>query len=87
MSEQESSKKQMKAADLEAEIMKRLVAKPECAGITYVYVKATNAKPPEDTWAHTLISRRPGSHRTPDELKALHAVLNEMRKEFDLISD
>ena len=80
-------KAKLKAADLEAGIMKRLAAKPQCDGITYVYVKATKAKLPEDTWAHTLISWRPDSLRTPDELKALHAVLNEMRKEFDFISD
>jgi hypothetical protein len=80
-------KTKFKAADLEAAIMKRLATNPDCAGITYVYVKATGQEPPEDTWRHTLISRRPNSVRSVTETKALHDTLNEMRKEFDLIPD
>ena len=80
-------KTKLKAADLEAAIIKRLAKEPECAGIIHVYIKATGLKPPEDTWTHTLISRRTTAIRTALETKALHQVLNEMRKEFDLIPD
>jgi hypothetical protein len=41
-------KTKMKAADLEAEIMKRLGAKPECEGIIYVYIKATGEQSPDE---------------------------------------
>jgi hypothetical protein len=75
----------LKAAELEAAIMERLGDKPDCAGIIQVYVRATGREPPEKTWAHTLVSRRPTIHRTPQETAAMHAVLNEMRKEFDLL--
>ena len=77
----------LKAADLEAAILRRLAEKPESAGITYVYVKSTGDDPPEDTWSHSLVSRRPNVLRTANETNLLHAVLNEMRKEFDLIPD
>lgn len=53
------SKITMTAAELEAAIIKRLGAKPECEGIIYVYIKATGHEPPEDTWTHTLISSAP----------------------------
>jgi len=68
-------------------IMQRLGDNPDCAGIVQVYVKATGQEPPEETWTHTLVSRRPTVHRTSKETAAMHAVLNEMRKEFDLLRD
>jgi hypothetical protein len=77
----------LKAAELEAAIMKKLGEHPDCVGITYVYVKATGRDPPEDTWTHTLTSRRPTVPRSAAETKAMHDVLNEMRKEFDLLPD
>ena len=77
----------LKAAELEAAIAKRLAERPECAGIIQVYVKATGREPPEDTWMHTLVSRRPNSPRLQEETTVMHAVLNEMRKEFDLLPD
>ena len=57
-------RKKLKAADLEALIMKRLAEHPHCGGIIQVYVKATGREPPEDTWMHIMVSRR----RTPPEL-------------------
>ena len=81
------SKTKLNAADLEAAIMKRLAEKPDCDAITHVYVKATGEEPPQDTWKHILVSRRPNIVRTVLETKALHDVLNEMRKEFDVIPD
>jgi hypothetical protein len=77
----------LKAAELEAAIMKRLGDNPDCAGIIQIYVKATGHLPPDDTWTHSLVSRRPTVHRTPKETAAMLAVLNEMRKEFDLVPD
>jgi hypothetical protein len=81
------SRKKLKAAELESEIMKRLGTKPECEGVTQVYIKATGKEPPEDTWAHTLVSRRTNVPKTAMETRVMHDVLNEMRKEFDLIPD
>lgn len=80
-------KTKLKAAELEAAIMKRLGVKPECEGIIHVYIKSTGGEPPADTWAHTLISRRANIPRTQAETRILHDVLNEMRKEIDLIPD
>jgi hypothetical protein len=81
------SRTKFTAAQLEEAIMKRLGDNPDCAGIIQVYVKATGHKPPEETWTHTLVSRRPTIHRTQKETAAMLAILNEMRKEFDLVPD
>ena len=80
-------KKKLKAAELEALIMKRLAEHPHCGGIIHVYVKATGHEPLEDSWMHIMVSRRPNAPRTPMETTSLHNVLNEMRKEFDLLPD
>ena len=80
-------KKKLTADELEALIMKRLDEHEECAGIVQVYVRATGRDPPEETWAHTLVSRRPTVPRTTLETTTMHAVLNELRKEFDLLPD
>jgi len=82
-----TARTKLKAAELEAAIMKRLGENPDCAGVTHVYVKATGQEPPEETWTHTLLSRRPNTPRTARETSTLHAVLNDMRKEFDLLPD
>jgi hypothetical protein len=83
----EPSKKLLRAADIEAAIMKKLAEHPECTGITYVYIKPTDRKPPDDTWTHSLISRQPMTPRTQNETLKLHDVLNQLRKEFDLLPD
>jgi hypothetical protein len=80
-------RKKVHAGELEALIMQRLWKHLDCAGITQVYVRATGRVPPEETWVHTLVSRRPTVPRTHSETTAMHAVLNEMRKEFDLAPD
>jgi hypothetical protein len=77
----------LRAAQLEAAIMERLSNQPDCAGIIQVYVRATGLEPPEETWTDTLVSRRPNVPRSAKETAAMHAVLNEMRKEFDLLPD
>jgi hypothetical protein len=77
----------LKASLLEAAIMERLGDQPDCAGIIQVYVRATGVEPPEETWTHTLVSRRTTIHRSAKETAAMHTVLNEMRKEFDLLPD
>jgi hypothetical protein len=76
----------LRSAELEEAIMKRLVEHPECAAIIQVYIKATGRNPPEETWTHTLVSRRP-THRNTIETTTFHAVLNQMRKEYDLLTD
>ena len=80
-----NSRTKLKPAELEAAIMKRLSEHPDCACVTHVYVRATGHQPPEETWVHTLISRKPTVPRTSAETVAMHAVLDSMRKEFDLI--
>ena len=77
----------LKAAELEAAILKRLSEHPDCAGISYVYVKAPGLKPPEETWKHIMVSRHPATPRTLQETKAMLAVLDTMRREFDLLPD
>jgi hypothetical protein len=80
-------RKKLKSAELEEAIMQRLGEHPDCAAIIQVYVKATGHNPPEETWTHTLVSRRPTVHRNALETTAMHAVLNRMRKEYDLLPD
>ena len=75
----------LKAAELEAVII--LSEHPDCAGISYVYVKATGLEPPDETWKHIMVSRRPATPRTLQETKAMLAVLGTMRREFDLLPD
>jgi hypothetical protein len=82
-----TARTKLKAVELEAAIMTRLSEQPDCAGVIRVYVKANGREPPEETWTHTLISRRPNVLRTSKETSTLHAVLNDMRKEFDLLPD
>ena len=67
--------------------MERLGEYPECAAITHVYLKLTGAEPPEETWKHVLVSRRPTSPRTIEETSKLQQVLSKMQKEYDLLSD
>ena len=81
------AKTQLKAAELEAAILKRLSEHPDCAGISYVYVKATGLEPPDETWKHIMVSRHPATPRTLQETKAMLAVLGTMRREFDLLPD
>jgi hypothetical protein len=75
----------LKAAELEALIMNRLGEHSDCSGIIQVFVKASGRAPPDETWTHTLISRRPTVPKTQAETTTLHTVLNAMRKEFDLV--
>jgi hypothetical protein len=58
------SKTKLKASELEAVITKRILQEPKCAGIIQVYIKATGRQPPDDTWTHTLVSRRTNVPRT-----------------------
>ena len=80
-------RKQLKEAGIQAVIMERLARNSECAAIVAVYIRSTGQQPPEETWAHTLVSRRPTVPKTPSETSALNTILNDMRKEFDLIPD
>jgi hypothetical protein len=81
------SKTKLKASELEAVIMKRICQEPKCAGIIQVYIKATGREPPEDTWTHTLVSRRTNVPQATAETSAMNSLLNDLRQEFDLIPD
>ena len=83
----EQARAKLKAAELEAAIMRRIAEDPDCSGIGYVYVRPTGNEPPQETWTHMLIARRPNTPRTPLETKALHGLLNKMRQEFDLLPE
>ena len=83
----EKARKKLTGTELEAAIIERLGGHPECAAITHVYVKSTGAEPPEETWKHNLVARRPTTPRTLEETSTLERVLSKMRKEFDLVSD
>jgi hypothetical protein len=83
----EYARKKLTGAELEAAIMERLEKHPECAAITQVYVKSTGAEPPEVTWVHGLVSRRPTSPRNLDETSKLQQVLSKMQKEYELVAD
>ena len=82
-----TARTKLRAAELEAAIMKRLQEQSDCAGIIQVYVRPTGREPPEESWVHTLVSRRQNFPRTAKETSALHTVLNDMRGEFDLVPD
>ena len=82
-----NARKKLKESELQAVIMERLLQHPECEAITQVYVKPTGLQPPAETWTHTLISRRANAHRSNKETAAMHAVLNELRAEFDILPD
>jgi hypothetical protein len=77
----------MEEAELQDVIMQRLGAKPECAAITAVYLRRTGQLPPEETWTHMMVSRRATVPKTNTETSVLNAVLNDMRKEFDLLPE
>jgi hypothetical protein len=67
--------------------MKKISEEPKCDGIIQVYIKATGQSPPEETWKHTLVSRRTTVPRTTGETSAMNKILNQLRQEFDLLPD
>jgi len=83
----EQARAKLKAAELEAAIMRRIADHPDCSGVGYVNVKPTGNEPPQETWTHMLIARRPNTPRSPLETKVLHDLLNKMRQEFDLVPE
>ena len=82
-----NARKKLKENELQAAIMERLLQHPECEAITQVYVKPTGLQLPEETWTHTLISRRATAPLSNKEKAAMHAALNELRAEFDILPD
>jgi hypothetical protein len=72
----------LKAAELDAAIMKRLGDNPDCAGIiqVYVYVKATGHLPPvRDVGAFAGVSAS-GNPSDFQRNPAMLAILNECEK-------
>jgi hypothetical protein len=77
-------KKCISKADLEVEIIAKLWARPECADITYVSVKATGMVPPQPTWEIAGLARRVVGTYSQKSIPSMESVLNELTQEFDL---
>jgi hypothetical protein len=73
--------------ELQDLIMQRLATEPECAAITQVYVRPTGLKPPQETWEHSLVSRRVNAPRRANETHALLKVIKALRGEYDLLQE
>ena len=71
--------------ELEAEIMSRMRAIPECADITHVQVKSTRLHPPQPTWEASAVERSPSLPGIPLYNPFMYSVLDDMRAEFDLL--
>jgi hypothetical protein len=73
--------------ELEAEIMSRMRAIPECADIAHVQVKSTRLHPPQPTWEAYAVERSTSIPGTPKYNPFMYSVLNDMRKAFDLLPE
>ena len=82
-----SMRKKLTEDQLQAVIMERLTAQPECAAITQVYVRPTGLQPPKETWGHSLVSRHLNSQRSDKEVDSMLKVIAALRAEYDLIPD
>lgn len=73
--------------DLEAEIIVRLWARPECADITHVSVKPTGLVSPQPTWDLAGVARRAARTYGQNSIPSMESVLKELTQEFDLRSE
>jgi hypothetical protein len=80
-------KPKLTEAELQDVIIARLAAEPACAAITQVYVRPTGLKPPQETWAHSLVSRQVNAPRHANETHVLLKVIAALRAEYDLAPD
>lgn len=80
-------RKILSKAELEVEIMSRLRAEPECAGIVHVGVKPSGLHPPQPTWMIAAMERNPGRAYTRKSNTFMYSVVNAMRAEFDLLPE
>jgi hypothetical protein len=77
-------RKCLNRADLEAEIIVRLWARPECADITHVSVKPTGLVPPQPSWEIAGVARRAVGNYGRKSIPSMESALNELTQEFDL---
>ena len=78
------NRKKMRAAEIEAELMKRIVSRPDGANVASVHITSTTEQPPRFTWHLSAVVRH-------DSQVAAHAlvedVVRELQKEVDLLED
>ena len=78
------NRKKMRAAEIEAELMKRIVSRPDGTNVASVYITSTTEQPP----AFHMAPLRGGTH---DSQVASHAlvedVVRELQNEVDLLED
>ena len=78
------NRKKMRAADIEAELIKRIANRPDGANVASVHITATDEQPPRFTWHLSAVVRH-------DPQVAVHAtvedVASELQEEVDLLDD
>jgi hypothetical protein len=78
------NRKKMRAAEIEAELMKRIASRPDGANVASVHVTSTTEQPPRLTWHLSALVRH-------DSQIAAHAmvedVVRELQEEVDLLDD
>jgi hypothetical protein len=74
----------MRAAEIEAELMKRIVSRPDGANVASVHITSTTEHPPHFTWQLSAVIRH-------DSQVATHALVEdaarELQEEVDLLED
>ena len=77
-------RKKMPAAEIEAELMKRIASRPDGANVASVHITSTTEQPSHFTWHVAAVIRH-------DSQVAAHAlveeVARELQKEVDLLED
>ena len=78
------NRKKMRAAEIEDELMKRIVSRPDGANVASVHITSTTEQPPRFTRHLSAVVRH-------DSQVAGHApvedVARELQKEVDLLDD
>ena len=74
----------MRATEIEAELMKRIVSRPDGANVASVHITSTTEYPPHVTWQLSAVIRH-------DAQVAAHAlvedVVRKLQQEVDLLED
>jgi hypothetical protein len=77
-------RKKMRAAEIEAELMRRLATHPGGANVAWVHVTGTNEQPPSFTWHLAAVTR----HDTQVAAAPIaEEVARELQQEVDLLED
>jgi hypothetical protein len=78
------NRKKMPAAEIEAELMRRIVSRPDGANVASVRITSTNEQPPRFTWHLSAVVRR-------DSQVPAHALVEDVARalqaEVDLLED